>query len=195
MLFHPTISKFYQHTNWKSFRLVIPLNFFLAVGRNYLSIAITNISNAAALVSHNIICFGCFMTMSHNVNKKATPIVSPHPSPLSGFHQVCFTRNTLSNFFCSYQIIAKIMHFQSKINFFFRLIAGRFWFCCCVCMCFLGRDFSQFCHHETAVSSICAYIRSFLLDLSSNHVAWQNNSWPWFENYKLLLFSFSFQGN
>ena len=118
----------------------------------------------------------------------------PTPLPYQVFIRFvyCFTRNTLSNFFCSYQIIAKIMHFQSKINFFFRLIAGRFWFCCCVCMCFLGRDFSQFCHHETAVSSIFAYIRSFLLDLSSNHVAWQNSSWPWFENYKLLFVFFQF---
>ena len=39
------------------------------------------------LVSHNVICFRYFMPMSHGVNKKAPTIVSPHPSPLLGFHQ------------------------------------------------------------------------------------------------------------
>ena len=42
----------------------------------------------------------------------------------------CFTKSTLSTFFCSDQIIAKIMHFQSKTNFFFQLIANALYAFC-----------------------------------------------------------------
>ena len=37
---------------------------------------------------------------------------------------------------------ALIMYFQNKTNFFFYLIAGWFWFCCFVYMCFLGCFFT-----------------------------------------------------
>ena len=95
LLSHPTISKFYQPTNWNFFGLVIPLNFFfLEIGRNYVSIIITIISN---------------ITVCHGVNKKTPPIVSPTSFPYQVFTRLvcCFTRNTLSTFFCSDQIIAK----------------------------------------------------------------------------------------
>ena len=52
--------------------LVIPLNFFLRYVEN-VSIIITIISNITVLVSHNIICFGYFMSISRYVNKKAAP--------------------------------------------------------------------------------------------------------------------------
>ena len=41
-------------------------------------------------------------------------------------------------FFLLIRLLQKIMHFQSKTNFFFQLIAGRFWFCYFVNMFFLG---------------------------------------------------------
>ena len=55
--------------------MVIPLVcfYFFEIGRNYMSIIITIVSNTNVLVSHNIICFGFFMSMSHAVNKK-TPL-------------------------------------------------------------------------------------------------------------------------
>ena len=58
--------------------------------------------------------------------------VPPSSSPYQAFTRFvcCFTINISWNFFCSDQIIAKIKHFQSKTNFFFQLMAGRFWFCC-----------------------------------------------------------------
>ena len=48
------------------------------------------------------------MPMYHGVNKKSAPIVSTTPPPLPEFQQVYyFTRNTLSTFFCSDEIIAR----------------------------------------------------------------------------------------
>ena len=53
--------------------------FFLEIGRNYVSIIITIISNITVLVSHNVICFRYFIPMSHGVSKNAPPILSPIP--------------------------------------------------------------------------------------------------------------------
>ena len=64
----------------------MPLNFVLEIDRNYVSIIITIISNITVLVSHNAICFGYFIRISHDVNKKAPLIVSPTPPSLLGFH-------------------------------------------------------------------------------------------------------------
>ena len=82
------------------------------------------------------------MPMSHGVNRKVPSIVSPDPSPLPGFHQVCcFTRNTISTFFCFDQIIAKIMHFQGKTNFSFNSLLVGFDFVV-LGMCFLEHFFT-----------------------------------------------------
>ena len=101
-LSHSTISKFYQLAIWNLFALVIKINFFLEIIRNYASIIITMINNISVLVPHSVICFGYFMPMSYGVNKRAPTIVSPHtPSPnqvFTGFVR-CITRNTLSIFF------------------------------------------------------------------------------------------------
>ena len=115
------ISNFYQPTNWNFFWLVIPLNFYLEIGRNFVSIIITIISNITVLESHNGICFGYFMPTSHVVNKKATPIVSPTFLPYQVFTRFacCFTRNSLSIFFCSDQIIAKNNAYKVKQFFSF----------------------------------------------------------------------------
>ena len=107
LLSYLTISKFYQPNNWNPFWLVIPLNFYLEIGRNYVSIIITIISNITVLVSDNGICFEYFIRTSHVVNKKAPPIVYPTHLPYQVFTRFacCFTRNSLSVFFCSVQII------------------------------------------------------------------------------------------
>ena len=140
----------------------------MKIARNYVSIVITIISNITVLVSHNAICFGHFIPMSHGVNKKAPPIISSHPIWPRLFF--CFKRHALWTFFALIRLLQKIMHFQSKTIFFFQLIAGWFWFYCFVYMCFLGR-LSQFCYQETTKSFTIAYIHSFLFGLSLNHVA------------------------
>ena len=140
----------------------------METARNYVSIIITIISNITVLVLHNVICFGYFIAMSYGVNKKAPPIISSHPFWPGLFF--CFTGHALWTVFALIRLLQKIMHFESKTNFFFQLIAGQFWFCCFVYMCFLGR-LSQFCYQETTKSFTFAHIHSFLFGFSSNHVA------------------------
>ena len=107
LLSHSTILKLYQPGNF--FWVSNPTNFFLEIGRNYVSIMITIISNINVLVSHNVTCFGYFMPVSHGFIKKAPPIVSVTPPPHQIFTRFvcCFTRNTLTTLFCSDEIIAK----------------------------------------------------------------------------------------
>ena len=61
LLSHPTVSKFYQPTNWNFFGLVIPLN-LLEIGRNYVSIIITIISIITVL-SVLLLCYAtqCYL--------------------------------------------------------------------------------------------------------------------------------------
>ena len=89
LISHPTISEFYQPANWILFWLVIPLNFF--VGHTQVKTIIITIINITVLVSDSVICLGYFMHMSHGINKKAPPTVSPnhHPPTSPGFYQVC----------------------------------------------------------------------------------------------------------
>ena len=47
----PEFQNFYQTFPWDFFGLVIPSNSFLEIGRNYVSIIITIISNITVLVS------------------------------------------------------------------------------------------------------------------------------------------------
>ena len=59
----------------------------------------------------------------------------PPPCPLPGFRQVCllFYKKCLINLLLLWSgYFRKIMHFWRKQDFFFKLIAGRFWVCCCV---------------------------------------------------------------
>ena len=82
---------------------------FFFEDRNYVSIIITIISNITVSVYHNIICLRYFMPMTHVVNEKALLIVSISPPTFSSYKTFtrfvcCFTRNTLSNFFCSDQV-------------------------------------------------------------------------------------------
>ena len=50
---HPS-SKFYQHATW-NFWVSNPSQLFLEIGRNYVSVIVTIISNITELVSHNVI--------------------------------------------------------------------------------------------------------------------------------------------
>ena len=131
LLSRPTVSKLYQPVNWNFFRLVISLNFFLENDRNYVSIIIIIISsssNITVLVSHNGICFGYFMPMSHGVNKKAPPIHSVHwgISPLSST-PFFFAKPLLKSGNClSLPLLGNLspVHFlypPLKINFFSEL--------------------------------------------------------------------------
>ena len=140
----------------------------MEIGRNYISIIITIISNITVLVSRSVLCFGYFIPMNHGFNKKAC-----HPPPLSLTRFVVLPELLYRPIFPLIRLLQKIMHFQSKTVFFFQLITGWFWLCYFVYTCFLGR-FSHFFPHETT--------NSFILCFSSNHVAQQKNSWPWFEN-------------
>ena len=91
---------------------------------------------------------------------------------------------TLLTFICSDQIIAKNKN-NKKIILFST--------CCSLVLILLFckyaflRGLLQLCHQETTNSFIFAYMHSFLFGLSSNNIA-QKNSWPWFKNYRLLLF-------
>ena len=80
------------------FGLVIPLNFFLEIGRNYVSIIITTIGN---------------ITVCHSVNKNAPPVISPTPLPYQVFTRLvcCFTRNIYHLFFALVRLFQKIIQF------------------------------------------------------------------------------------
>ena len=68
------------------------------------------------------------MSMSHVVNKKATPMVSSTP-PLVMFSPGLFAvlqEILYQPSFALIRLLQKIMHFQSKTDFFFQLIPGRF---------------------------------------------------------------------
>ena len=55
------------------------------MGRNYVPIMITVISIITMLVSHNVICFGYFIHMSHGFDEKAPPALFPIPLPYPVF--------------------------------------------------------------------------------------------------------------
>ena len=89
----------------------------------------TIISNITVLASHNVICFGYFMSMTHGVNKKAPQIASPQPLPYTRFSPglfVALQEILYQPSFALLKLLQKIMHFQNNTNFFFQLIAGLF---------------------------------------------------------------------
>ena len=127
-----------------NFSILLPWNFFglvpyptylftfycLELCRNYMSIIITIIGNNTVLVSHNLILFWFFMSMSHGVKKKRLLQVSPSSSipPYQCFTRFicCFTRNTLSTFFCCDQVICEryFIFKENKIFPFSLLLVG-----------------------------------------------------------------------
>ena len=55
MAFSPHNFKIFQPSTWNFFVLVIPLSFFLEIGKSYVSVRIIIVSNIAMLVSYNVI--------------------------------------------------------------------------------------------------------------------------------------------
>ena len=133
----------------------------MKIGRNYVSIVVTIISNITVLVPDNFICFGYFMPLSHDVNKKAPTIFFLQPSPLPGFHQVClliYKKYFINPFLLwSNKLLQKIMLFQNKAKFFFQLTASRFSFWCFVYMYFLGHFFTALSSWNCEWLHVCIY--------------------------------------
>ena len=69
----------------------------------------------------------------------------------------------------SNRLLQKIIHFQSKTNFFFQLITSQFWFFCFVYMYFLGH-FLPSLNYKIALC-LHGYIASYLI---SNQIMWHN---------------------
>ena len=84
--FSPNNFEILQTYHKKFFRLSNLTELFWGIGRNYVSIMITILSNITVLVSQTVTCFGYLMSVNHGVNKKAPTFVSatpPSPSPLT----------------------------------------------------------------------------------------------------------------
>ena len=101
--------------------------------------------------------------------------LSPPTPPYQVFTRFvrCFTRNTSSTFFCSDQNFAKKNTFSKKTDFFFQLIAGRFWFCCFVYMCFLECFFTvlpSWNLHNFHI--ICISLVCITFHLTSHQIMW-----------------------
>ena len=131
----------------------------MEINRNYVLIIITIINNITVLVPHNVICFKYFMPMSHGDNKNRPSIVSLSPFPLTWFSQGLLDVSKEILFkpsFALIKLLSKIMHFQSKTNFFFQLIDSRFWLCCFVFTCFV---FKSLCHSSVIMKlQIASYL-------------------------------------
>ena len=87
--------------------------------------------------------FRYFMPISHGVNRKTPPSAFRHLSPPIRFSPGCllFYKKHFINFFkkhfinlitFSSHLIRLSAKFSKENNFFFQLIACRFWFCCFV---------------------------------------------------------------
>ena len=83
--FSPHNFKILPTCHMESFWVSNPTYIFLEIGRSYVSIIITIMSNTTVLLSHDVICFRHFMPMSYGDNKQAFTIVSPPPHPLNRF--------------------------------------------------------------------------------------------------------------
>ena len=156
-----------------------------------MSIIITIIINITVLVSHSVICFGCFMRKNHSANKHAPLVVSPlYPSPLPGFQQVClllYKQYFINIFWLWSNYCKKLCIFKVKQFFFsaycWSVLILLFWL-----YVFLRTLFHISVIIKLRIAS-CLHI-CIASYLASHQIMWhkQKNSWPWFENYKLLLF-------
>ena len=108
--------------------------------------------------------------------------------PCSSFHQVFVVFQAILYWpFSLVRLLQKVIHWQSKLNFFFQLIADRFWLCCFVYV-FLRTLFQSSVIIKLQIASyLYTYIASYL---ASHQIMWhkQKKPWSWFENYKLFLF-------
>ena len=95
-----------------------------------MSIIIAIVCNITVLVWHNIFFFGCFMPMSHGINKRTPSSASHNSISIPDFHQVClhYKKYFINLLLLWSGSLQKVMHFQRKF---------WFWFSCFVYMCFL----------------------------------------------------------
>ena len=96
---------------------------------------------------------------------------SPSPSPLLPGLFVVLQEILYQPFLVLTKLLQKIMHFQSKTNFFFQLIADRFWFCYSVYI------FFRVLFHSSAIMKlqIALYLHiSIASYLTSHQIMWHN---------------------
>ena len=171
-LLKPTISKFsyssYVVITIQNLEILLSLfllllnAIFLVIGRNYASIITTFISTITVLVSDSVICFKYFMPMNRGVDKKVPTFFSPRFAVLQEIHYQLFLH-------WSNRLFRKLMHFECKTNFFLQHIAGRFWSCCFMYMCLLGRFFTVLpsWDYASCLHTCVASIWSLLIKLCS----------------------------
>ena len=152
----PQIDNFSILSPWNFFGLVpyptyLFTFYFLELCRNYMSIIITIIGNNTVLVSHNLILFWFFMSMSHGVKKKRLLQVSPSSSipptsVLPGLF-VVLQEILYQPSFAVIRLFAKDISFSKKIRFF---LLAYCWSVLILLFClyvfFTTFFFSQFCH-------------------------------------------------
>ena len=130
----PQIHNFSILSPWNFFGLVpyptyLFTFYFLELCRNYMSIIITIIGNNTVLVSHNLILFGFFMSMSHGVKKKRLlqvppsrplPPPPPPPSPTSVLPGLFVVSQEIlyQPSFAVIRLFAKDISFSKKTRFF-----------------------------------------------------------------------------
>ena len=87
------------------------------------------VSNTTVLVSQNVMFVGYFINISHDFENKtllsASPSSLPHTRFSPGFFAV-LQEMLYQPSFAFIRLLLRIIYFQSKTNFFFQLIAGRF---------------------------------------------------------------------
>ena len=125
------------------------------------------------LVSRNVICFAYFMPMCHGCNKKPSQIVFlPPPPPLTWFSPgLCVILQEIfyQPFFALMRLLHNLIHFQSKTDLFFQLIAVFY-------MYFLRVLFHSSINKKLRIASylyIC--VASYL---APHQIIWHNKSIP-----------------
>ena len=92
-------------------------------------------------MSHNVICFGYFMPTSHGVNKKAPPIVFPHPPRFSSGLLDVLQEILDQPSFAVIWLFAKDNAFSKKIRVF---ILRNCWSVLILLYCFVYNFFTIF---------------------------------------------------
>ena len=155
---------------------------------------ITFVSNITVLLPYNVIIwFGYFIPMSYGIDKHTSqvPLITSFPCSTRFSPGLLFYKKYFINLVLLWSdYLRKIMRFQSKIYFFFQLVAGRVW----ILLFCLNVFFMAF---FTAVlwwnyESIISRFHGIRFCFSSNHVTQQKNSC--LENYRWCCF-YSFWGD
>ena len=119
------------------------------------------------LFALHILCL-CAMVATRSLLKLSS---SPHPHPLPDFHQVCvsFYKKFYQPFFALMRLLHNMIHFQSKTDLFFQLIAVFY-------MYFLRVLFHSSVNMKLRIASylyIC--VASYL---APHQIIWHNKSIP-----------------